>query len=122
VERKSKYVKKNFIKYMVSKGVDEILTVGTVIIKSEVEKNQIQIEYAISKGAVAVTTEMKLSEEEKINVNFIQPTILNNVSKDMKIFTEETFGPVAPIITFTKENELLSLANHENYGLAAYMY
>src|SRR5699024_4810433 len=33
-----------------------------------------------------------------------------------------TFGPVAPIITFTKENELLSLPNHENYGLAAYMY
>src|SRR5699024_12259269 len=61
-------------------------------------------------------------EEEKINGNFIQPTILNNVSKDMKIFTEETFGPVGPIITFTKENELLSLANHVNYGLAAYIY
>jgi len=121
-EKFSKVLTEKVKNLSVGNGMDESVSVGPVIDKAAVEKIQIQIDDAISKGAVAVTTEMKLSEEEKINGNFIQPTILNNVSKDMKIFTEETFGPVAPIITFTKENELLSLANHENYGLAAYMY
>src|SRR5699024_12797292 len=48
--------------------------------------------------------------------------MFNKVSKDINIYTEITFATVAPIISLTKEMELLSLVNHENYGLAAYMY
>src|SRR5690625_1197567 len=121
-EKFSNILTKKVKSLTVGNGMDEDTSVGPVIDKNAVEKIQMQIDDAISKGAVAVTTEMKLSEEEQMNGNFIQPTVLNNVSTDMNIFTEETFGPVAPIITFTTENELLELANHEEYGLAAYMY
>jgi succinate-semialdehyde dehydrogenase/glutarate-semialdehyde dehydrogenase len=53
---------------------------------------------------------------------FYQPTILSNVTNDMPIASNEIFGPVAPIITFTSEEEAITLANDTEYGLAAYFY
>lgn len=106
----------------VGNGLDEDTSVGPVIDRQAVNKIQSQIDDAIAQGAAAVTVEMNLSEEEQARGNFIQPTILSNVTPEMDIFTEETFGPVAPIITFTTEEELLETVNHEEYGLAAYMY
>lgn len=106
----------------VGNGLNEETSVGPVIDKNAVEKIKSQIDDAIAKGAEAVTGEMNLTNEEQANGNFIQPTILKNVSPDMDIFTEETFGPVAPIITFSSEGELLEVVNHEEYGLASYIY
>ena len=51
-----------------------------------------------------------------------QPTILANVTNDMLITYEETFGPVAPIIPFDSDEEVLKLANSSQYGLASYFY
>src|SRR5699024_6297720 len=81
-----------------------------------------QIKDAVSKGAVAVTGNLKLHGLEKENGYFVEPTILNEVTKDMDIFTEETFGPVATIIKFSSETELLEMVNHDEYGLASYLY
>lgn len=53
---------------------------------------------------------------------FYEPTILGNVSSNMLITTEETFGPVAPIIPFDTEEEVIQLANSTEYGLASYFY
>src|SRR5690625_441400 len=106
----------------VGNGLNEDTNVGPVIDKNAVEKIQSQIDDAVEKGAEAIVGEMNLTDEERASGNFIQPTILKDVSPNMDIFTEETFGPVAPIITFSTEDELLDLVNHEEYGLASYMY
>ena len=53
---------------------------------------------------------------------FVEPTILTNVSRDMRVFSEEIFGPVAPIFTFETEVEAIEMANDTQFGLAAYFY
>lgn len=105
----------------VGNGLDPDTSVGPVIDKNAVEKIKSQIDDAVQKGAELITGKAELSEELK-NGNFVNPTILTNVTHDMDIFTEETFGPVAPIISFSSEEELLKSVNHEDYGLAAYLY
>lgn len=106
----------------VGDGSKEGTSVGPVIDKNAVSKIQSQIDDAQAKGAGAISGTMDLTEEEEACGNFIVPTILTGVTADMDIFTEETFGPVAPIITFETEEELLEIVNHEDYGLASYMY
>jgi succinate-semialdehyde dehydrogenase/glutarate-semialdehyde dehydrogenase len=54
--------------------------------------------------------------------NFYEPTILTGVTRDMKIFSEETFGPVAPLIRFKDEAEVVEMANDSEFGLASYFY
>ena len=53
---------------------------------------------------------------------FYQPTILTEVNPEMSVFRNEIFGPVAPVITFSEEDDVLSMANDTSYGLAAYIY
>ena len=54
--------------------------------------------------------------------SFVEPTILTNVSRHMRVFKEEIFGPVAPLIRFSSEEEALELANDTEVGLASYIY
>jgi succinate-semialdehyde dehydrogenase/glutarate-semialdehyde dehydrogenase len=54
--------------------------------------------------------------------NFFQPTVLSGVTSKMRIFREETFGPVAPLLRFASEKEAISMANDTEFGLAAYFY
>ena len=54
--------------------------------------------------------------------NWLEPTVITNVSQDMRIFNEEIFGPVASIIKFSNDNEVLKLANSTDYGLASYIF
>jgi succinate-semialdehyde dehydrogenase/glutarate-semialdehyde dehydrogenase len=53
---------------------------------------------------------------------FYAPTILTDVKEEMLIYREETFGPVAPVIPFETEEEVLAMANDTHYGLASYVY
>jgi succinate-semialdehyde dehydrogenase/glutarate-semialdehyde dehydrogenase len=53
---------------------------------------------------------------------FFAPTVLAGVNDQMTIYREETFNPVAPIITFDDDEEALAMANDTHYGLAAYLY
>lgn len=53
---------------------------------------------------------------------FFQPTILVDVTPNMQIFNEETFGPVAPLFRFSTEEDVLAMANDTIYGLASYFY
>ncbi len=53
---------------------------------------------------------------------FFEPTVLTGVTAAMKIFREETFGPVAPLIRFKTDAEVIELANRTEYGLASYFY
>jgi len=54
--------------------------------------------------------------------NFYEPTLLTDVTAEMKIFREETFGPVAPLIRFASDAEVVELANRTEFGLASYFY
>jgi succinate-semialdehyde dehydrogenase/glutarate-semialdehyde dehydrogenase len=53
---------------------------------------------------------------------FYEPTVLENISVDMRVFKEEIFGPVAPLISFSDEEEVIKAANDTEYGLASYLY
>ena len=53
---------------------------------------------------------------------FFEPTVFDNVTEEMKIMSEETFGPIAPITVFEDEEEVIKAANNTPYGLAAYVY
>lgn len=78
-----------------------------------------QVEDALEKGAEAVIGGQRSSELEGY---FFQPTILTNVNTDMRVWQEEVFGPVLPVMTFETEEEAVRLANDTQYGLGAYVY
>ena len=59
---------------------------------------------------------------DELGKQFFEPTILTNVSEDMTIFSNEIFGPVAPLFRFSTEEEAIAMANNTPFGLAAYFY
>ena len=73
---------------------------------------------ATAQGASVVTG----GRRHALGGNFYEPTVLTNVTADMKIFSEETFGPVAPLIRFRDDAEVVELANRTEFGLASYFY
>jgi len=91
---------------------------GPLITEKAVEKVEDHIANAVSKGAEIVTG----GKRHSLGRTFFQPTVLKNATHDMKFSCEETFGPVAPIIKFETEDEVIRLANDTEYGLASYLY
>jgi succinate-semialdehyde dehydrogenase/glutarate-semialdehyde dehydrogenase len=73
---------------------------------------------AIGKGALLLTG----GHHPTLGGNFFRPTILTDVTAEMRVAREETFGPVAPIFRFTSEAEAIAQANDTESGLAAYFY
>jgi len=105
----------------VGNGVEEGINIGPVINRNSYKKIQAQIEDALNKGAVLLTGHEYIVNQEK-GYYFVHPTVLSNVCNDMKIMHEETFGPVAPITTFTNLEEAVEIANGTPFGLAAYFF
>ena len=91
---------------------------GPLIDEAALAKVERHIADALSKGAKLVTG----GKPSSLGGTYYEPTILDNVSNDMLITYEETFGPVAPIITFESDEEVVKLANNSQYGLASYFY
>ena len=102
----------------VADGREDGSQIGPLITMSAVEKVQSHVEDAVDKG-VEVVTGGALHNAGK---QFYKPTVMTNVTNKMKIFYEETFGPVAPLIKFNSEEEVIKMANDTNYGLAGYFY
>ena len=102
----------------VGNGMQAGITQGPLIETAALEKVKKHVADAISKGAKLVTGG-KPSVEGK---NFYEPTILSNVNSQMLITYEETFGPIAPIIPFESDEEVIQLANSSQFGLASYFY
>lgn len=102
----------------VGNGMDQGITQGPLIETAALEKVKKHVADALSKGATLVTGG-KQSIEGK---NFYEPTILANVNSQMLITYEETFGPIAPIIPFESDEEVIALANSSQFGLASYFY
>lgn len=90
--------------------------VGPLVDRQGLEKVAAHVDDAIGKGASAVVG------GHKKDGLFFEPTLLVDVKKGMRILEEETFGPVAPIVGFTDEAEIVRAANATPYGLAAYVW
>ncbi len=102
----------------VGSGVDEGVSQGPLIDMAAVEKVEEHIEDALSKGARVVVG----GSRHELGHSFFQPTLIADVSDQMFIAREETFGPVAPLIRFASEADVIRMANDTQYGLAAYFY
>lgn len=102
----------------VGPGMVEGVTQGPLINAAAVAKVEEHIADAVSKGARIVTG----GKPHALGHSFFEPTVLADVPKDVLIFSEETFGPVAPLIRFETEAEAIALANATEFGLAAYFY
>lgn len=102
----------------VGNGLEDGNLQGPLIDMKAVEKVEEHIADALEKGAKVLTG----GKRHEKGGQFFQPTVLANVTTDMKVTHEETFGPVAPLYRFKTEEELLKLANNTEYGLAAYFY
>lgn len=97
-------------------GLDEGTVIGPMINEDAVSKDLNLIEDAKSKGARIVAGGLRDKDL------FLKPTIICDVSREMDIFSSEIFGPIAAIYTFDTEEEVITLANDTNYGLASYFY
>jgi len=99
-------------------GDKEGVTVGPLIDQKAAVGVCEFIDDAVAKGATVVMG----GGMSSLGGCFVGPTILANVSRDMRVFSEEIFGPVAPIFTFESEDEAIEMANDTEFGLAAYFY
>lgn len=106
---------------VVGNGLDENTDIGPVINEQSYKKIVHQIEDAVNKGA-KVLAGAKYDVDEAKKCFFVHPTVLADVTTDMEIMHEETFGPVAPITTYKELDEAIKLANDTPYGLAAYFF
>ena len=102
----------------VGEGDQEGVNVGPLIEEAAVEKVERHISDAVAHGAKVLAG----GARHPRGGLFFQPTVLANVQPDALIFNEETFGPVAPVITFETEADAIRLANATPYGLAAYFF
>lgn len=105
-------------KLKVGNGFEEGVTIGPLINRKAVEKSQLLLADTLKRGAKLLCG----GESDKAGENFFQPTVVGNVPADSHILEEEIFGPVAPLVIFENEDEVVHLANNTIYGLAAYFY
>ncbi len=101
----------------VGNGLDDGVSQGPLITEAAVEKVEDHIADALSKGA---KVEMG-GKRHTLGQTFFEPTILTGVTQEMKVAKEETFGPMAPIFKFSDEQDVITLANDTEFGLAAYL-
>ncbi|MEC9165691.1 MAG: aldehyde dehydrogenase family protein, partial [Pseudomonadota bacterium] len=99
-------------------GFDDGVTVGPMITMAAVEKVEAHVADAVGQGALVVAG----GARSNLGGLFYQPTILTEATPKMRIFKEETFGPVAPLFRFQDEEDVIAMANDTEYGLAAYFY
>jgi succinate-semialdehyde dehydrogenase/glutarate-semialdehyde dehydrogenase len=99
-------------------GLEIETTQGPLIDEAAVAKVQELVDDALAKGAKAVTG----GRRSTLGGWFFEPTVLVGVTQDMRVFREEIFGPVAPVVKFATEEQAVELANDTAYGLASYLY
>lgn len=95
--------------------MDKTTDIGPLVREEQISMLEQQVKDAIAKGAKVLLPGGKVEREGF----FYSPTILGNASLDMKVMTEETFGPVAPILTVKNEQEAITVANSTQFGLGA---
>lgn len=105
----------------VGNGMEAGITMGPLIDRNAFDKVKRHVDDAISQGAVRIAGSPPI--EPKPNEGcFFPPTVLRAVTPQMECVNDETFGPLAPIIEFQSEAEVIEAANNTEYGLAAYVF
>ena len=102
----------------VGRGTEAGVAIGPLIDTQGLAKVQEHVADALAKGAKALTG----GKPDALGGLFYEPTVLVNVTWDMRLMREETFGPVAPLIRFKTEQEAIEMANNTEFGLAGYFY
>ncbi|MEX2615870.1 MAG: NADP-dependent succinate-semialdehyde dehydrogenase [Alphaproteobacteria bacterium] len=102
----------------VGNGMDSGINQGPMIDMAAVEKVEAHIADAVGKGARVVIG----GKRHAMGGTFFEPTVLSEVTTDMAVTREETFGPVAPLFRFKTEEEAIRMANDTEFGLASYFY
>lgn len=105
-------------KLKVGNGVEEGVTQGPMIDEKAMEKVEEHIADALAKGAKIALG----GKRHALGHSFFEPTILTNVTQDMAVAREETFGPMAPLFRFKTEEEVIQYANDTEFGLASYFF
>lgn len=114
----SKKLVKAVDKLKVGHGIDEGVTQGPLITPAAVDKVETHLKDARTKGAKVLTG----GKRHTLGGTFFEPTVLADVTQQMAVAREETFGPVAPLFRFDTEDEVVRYANDTEFGLAAYFY
>lgn len=100
----------------VGNGADRHIDIGPLISERQVQLVEAQIEDAKARGARVLAGGRRLPE---LGPNFYAPTLVVDVTHDMRLMREETFGPVLPVIPFADDHDAVRLANDSEFGLAA---
>ena len=102
----------------VGRGTEAGVTLGPLINEVAVLKVEEHIRDALEKGAKLIAG----GKRHRLGHSFFEPTVLTEVTQSMQVAREETFGPLAPIFRFESDDEVISMANDTEFGLAAYFY
>ena len=105
--------------YKLGDPSDVQTTTGPVISKRALETIDTHIKDALTRGAKDVTPPNATFEKPPLSGNYIKPTLLTDVNHDMLVMTEETFGPVMPIMKVKNDDEAIGLMNDSEFGLTA---
>ena len=105
-------------KLKVGRGLEEGVNVGPLINEAAVTKVETHVADAVTKGAEVVCGGKRHAK----GGTFFQPTLLKSVTSDMQVVREETFGPVAALLQFQDEDDVIAMANDTPFGLASYFY
>ena len=119
VDEFSKKLQEATAKLKVGNGLDEGVTIGPLVDKDGYEKVEKHVQDAVAKGAKVLIGGDGKTENDAY---FYNPTVLIDAKSDMLVMNEETFGPVAPIMSFERDEEAVKLANDTRFGLAAYFF
>lgn len=102
----------------VGNGMEEGVNVGPLINEKALQKVQALLKDSLDKGATLIAG----GSTNNASALAYNPTVITDISADMDIASEEIFGPIAPVFTFSSEEEVIRAANDTIYGLAAYFY
>jgi succinate-semialdehyde dehydrogenase/glutarate-semialdehyde dehydrogenase len=102
----------------VGNGMDAGTEQGPLIDANAIAKVEEHVADALAKGATLLAG----GKRHALGGTFFEPTVLSGVTQDMLVASEETFGPLAPVIRFETEDEAIAMANDSEFGLASYFY
>jgi succinate-semialdehyde dehydrogenase/glutarate-semialdehyde dehydrogenase len=102
----------------VGNGLDAGVEQGPLIDQQGFDKVTAHVDDALTKGATALVG----GKPHELGGTYYEPTVLTNMDSSMRMFREETFGPVAGLFRFTDEAEAIEAANDTEFGLAAYLF
>jgi len=109
-------------KLRIGDGLDPDVDLGPMFSEAQRKKTKDQIADALAKGAAVLCGGSEPEGEKYSRGFFFMPTVLDDMDHSMRMMREETFGPVAPMMRFSANDEALRLANDSRYGLAAYVF